>query len=459
MALALDSLNLNGSSQKTLINPKFKQGAFENLPPEIAIDILSRLPIRTIANCKCVSKPWRDLIESRDFTSFHLSNSAPGLVLFGNSNLTQCKLFETCIDRLDGSSYNPVTELNLPFYGLFCHLYGSANGLIFMCDPSGLTPDIYICNPVTREYVTLVCPQEDHSCYGYLSKAAYGFGVTGTGEHKLVRVTRGRLHERMPEVERCVCQVYTLGTGSWRRTEGEGDRLYSNGGKPGVFVSGNLHWLARSSIGSPMVSCFDLETEIFSTFSLPAIPLDHDGSYTHLFALGDCLGLWDSNDGIVIWLMKQYGDERSWAKEFAINIKPDSFLYYIGLPIELCGDEVYADEFYVVEPDADEHYAPEPYASEPNSDALLIWNEFFGHDIFPRKKHLAVYPIKIFEDGDILMSWCETFVLRYSSKTKAIKRMPMFKYDICSDYIPILHTPSLVSLKSLCFEGCDVGSF
>ncbi|RAL44972.1 hypothetical protein DM860_003731 [Cuscuta australis] len=338
--LALDSFNLNGSSLKTLINPKFKQGAFENLPPEIAVDILSRLPIRTIANCKCVSKPWRDLIKSRDFTSFHLSNSAPGLVLFGNPNLTQCKLFETCIDRLDGyrSSYNPVTELNLPFYGLFCHLYGSANSLIFMCDPSGLTPDIYICNPVTREYVTFSNPQEDHSCYEYLPSVAYGFGVTGTGEHKLVRVTRGRLHERMPEVERCACQVYTLGTGSCRSTEAE---------------------------------------EIFHTFSLPTIPLDHFGSYMHLFALGDCLGFWDSNDGIVIWLMKQYGDERSWAKEFAINIKPDSFLYYIGLPIELCGDEVYADEFYVVEPDADEHYAPEPHASEPNSDALLIWNEFF----------------------------------------------------------------------------------
>ncbi|RAL41441.1 hypothetical protein DM860_010235 [Cuscuta australis] len=455
MAFALDSLNLNGSSQKTLINPKFKQGAFENLPPEIAIDILSRLPIRTIANCKCVSKPWRHLIESGDFTSFHLSNSAPGLVLFGNPNLTQCKLFETCIDPFDGykSSYNPVIELNLPLYGLICHLYGSANGLIFMCDPSKLTPDIYICNPVTREYVTLVCPQEDHSCYEYLLNVTYGLGVTGTGEHKLVRVTRGRLHKRMPEVEKRVCQVYTLGTGSWRSTEAEGDRLNLNGGNPGVFVNGNLHWLARSSIGSPLVSCFDLETEIFNTFSLPTIPLDHFGSYMHLIALGDCLDLWDSNDGIVIWLMKQYGDERSWAKEFVINIKPDSFLYDIGLLPKLWDEDFYADEFYVVEPDADAHYAPEPYASEPYSDAL-IWNQVFGHDIYPRKKHLAVYPIKIFEDGDILMSWRETFVLRYSSKTKGMRKMRMFKYDFYADY-----TPSLVSLKSLCFEGCHVGSF
>ncbi|VFQ87249.1 unnamed protein product [Cuscuta campestris] len=561
LALAMDYLTLKVSSA---LNPRFKRGAFEDLPPEIAIDILSRLPIRSIVNCKRVSKPWRDLIESREFINFHRSNSAAALVSLaeGGSSM-QCKLSESDLDG-HGFSYNPVIEFDLPFRGCVM-LCGSANGLICLGDPSGMRSDLYLCNPVTREYVKLDSPCHDYSFYDYDPCVVFGFGASKIGEHKVVRITHDRSYEPLPAVGKCECQVYTLGTGSWRSIEAEGAQLYFNDRIPGVFVNGNLHWFAWNSLGSPLVSCFDLETETFSPFSLPS-HVDHVGRNMNLFASRNCLGLCDCNTEIVIWLMKEYGTESSWAKEFVISINLDSYLYDHGLLGELYDDEVYADdpyadelyveepyfdeiyddephadEFYADEPHADEFYADEPYgddhyAAEPyfdelydeevlaadpyadelyadelyaddhyadtvepyfdepyadelNADELhaddpyaaelyaeepyagdphdhefyankVYGDELYGDEPYADIPYYAVYPIKIFEDGDILIAWLDTIVFLYSSKTKTIERLPTLKQHSPGDCIsPILHTPSFVSLKSLCCEGCNVRSF
>lgn len=54
---------------------------FENLPSDIITEILSRLPVRTIATCKCVGKSWLQLIESPQFAKHHLSKSVPCLAI------------------------------------------------------------------------------------------------------------------------------------------------------------------------------------------------------------------------------------------------------------------------------------------------------------------------------------------------------------------------------------------
>ena len=44
----------------------------ENLPRELIVDILSRLPVKTLCRFKCVLKPWRSLISDPDFVKTHL---------------------------------------------------------------------------------------------------------------------------------------------------------------------------------------------------------------------------------------------------------------------------------------------------------------------------------------------------------------------------------------------------
>lgn len=105
------------------------------------------------------------------------------------------------------------------------------------------------------------------------------------------------------------------------------------GGRISVFVNGNLHWLVKDSKGCQVISCFDLETELFTTFSSPNRP--NEPNLSCLSAFGDCLCLCDNyNREMVIWMVKEYGNGKSWKKEFIIE-KP-SHKSFLGKFCRLC---------------------------------------------------------------------------------------------------------------------------
>ncbi|XP_026420275.1 F-box protein At2g23160-like [Papaver somniferum] len=49
-------------------------GNFNMLPSEIMLEILSRVPAEYVVDCKCVSKPWRNLLQHPSFSQLHLNN-------------------------------------------------------------------------------------------------------------------------------------------------------------------------------------------------------------------------------------------------------------------------------------------------------------------------------------------------------------------------------------------------
>ncbi|KAL0326281.1 UNVERIFIED_CONTAM: putative F-box protein [Sesamum radiatum] len=274
------------------------QEFFTYLPSELIINILSRLPLRTIISCKCVCKSWLNLLDTPEFAKSHLSISVPGLILYeSRGHLEYLEVFEF-EDELDLEAhelhYNPVTEISSREF---------------------INEDILLPTPGTIwHYPTIV---------------SYGFGASKTsGQHKVVRIyhecRRDTNTHKLLGIPKSECWVYTLGTGSWR-TISPGPKLEYNCRSIGAFLNGSLHWLVTDLEGSNRISCLDLETEVFSTFAPPpALP----GSRRFLWGLmvlGDHLCICDnsSDDEIVIWLMKEYGVEKSWTKEFVISKLPD----------------------------------------------------------------------------------------------------------------------------------------
>lgn len=171
-----------------------------------------------------------------------------------------------------------------------------------------------ICNPATREHIKLPSPRTPGHVF---HTETFGFGVSKTsGQYKLVRIY---LHELKLKKR---SQVYTLGTGLWRGIDPGRSSLQYEYGVAGEFLNGNLHWLAYDySKGRPLISCFDLETELFTYLSLPRLEETGDvWDFRSLSALSDCLGLCDNSckKEIVIWLMKDYGVEKSWTKVYVI---------------------------------------------------------------------------------------------------------------------------------------------
>ena len=62
------------------------QMKMSNLPRELIIDILSRLPIKSLCQFKCVSKPWRTLISHPDFVKTHLHHAQFKRLILATSN-------------------------------------------------------------------------------------------------------------------------------------------------------------------------------------------------------------------------------------------------------------------------------------------------------------------------------------------------------------------------------------
>ncbi|XP_042033892.1 F-box protein CPR1-like [Salvia splendens] len=375
------------------------RGFFVNLPTENTINILSRISVRDVLSCKCVCKSGLELLNSREFVKSHLSKSVSGLAVVRSgveSNSYEIFEFQDSLDlEHHNLRYSLVTKFVFPRAEA---LRGSANGLVFM---TGDKPcDLYVCNPVTRDFIKL-CPYSV-SLDSSSNIVAFGFGVTKmTGQHKVVRVVCDyELAENSFRitVTRSHCEVYTLGTRTWRSIV-PGDKLMYD--SYGVFLHGNLHWLVVDPQAPSRISCFDLETERFSTFSHPPL-LTKGGSVGSLSVLEGRLCLCDnSSEGkIIIWVLREYGVAKSWTKEYVIN-----------KDAELCGD------------------------------------------------YVLVSPIKVFKNGDILFKCDESLLFHYNGRTKSLQKIEMFDAhggdQSRVDAIP--HTSSFPSLRNFGME--DLYSF
>ncbi|KAL7156012.1 hypothetical protein ABFS83_03G114400 [Erythranthe nasuta] len=369
-------------------NPKLEVEFLKNLPSEIVIEILSRLPIPTIKICKRVRKSWRDLIQTREFVDSHLSKSVPGLVVSEDRGRFEVFEFEDELLDLEDSDlrYKPVARFDCSTLAIsILDIKGSVNGLLFLSPVSSYPSDYYVCNPITREFIEF---PYDERFLGYPldCPANYGFGVSKvTGQYKVVRIVR-RL--------KSICHVYTLGTGKWRRITPPGVPLRNDRNSNGAFLNGCLHWIVQDFTAPLSICCFDLETETFSTFDPPPLSRMRNGRLHIVVASGNYLCVCDNTfeDEVAFWVMKEYGEAKSWTKQFVIG-KSDRFVCPYGV----------------------------------SSGEIL-------------------YPIKVFKDGHALMLFDNAYMCYYSGKTKTSKRMAVFGMDTHME--AMVHTPSFLSLKS-----------
>ncbi|XP_041990548.1 putative F-box protein At3g16210 [Salvia splendens] len=214
-----------------------KQDLFRYLPSEIFIDILLRLSLENISTCKCVCKPWLNLIESDTFLKFNLSKFSPALavsIVGTDSNWFNVFKLEDEHEPKHKHKKDPIIKFNFPQAST---IQGSVNGLLLLKNP--FRSHLYVCNPTTREFVELsgrlTRPRAD----------CYGFGVSRiSGQHKIVYFN--------PKYDGC--HVYTLEAGSsWRCVEVTSPSFDCCHNSNGAFVSGNLHWYIFASCKKDLI--------------------------------------------------------------------------------------------------------------------------------------------------------------------------------------------------------------
>ncbi|KAJ7978249.1 F-box protein [Quillaja saponaria] len=316
----------------------------EDIPEEIAIDILARSPVKSLFRFMSACKSWRSLITDPVFISKHQRHSAER----GNSCLLHLPTSFPCgqIDKLCilTSDDDPLVvedpNVPVPFQTVSQSYYflGSCNGLLCLTDSGNyFGHTLYLWNPAAKISKTLFSSCITHKFVDKCSCSILGFGFDRrSNDYKIVRIMY-QLDGTMdfdpapPEVE-----VYSLKSDSWKVFGTIVPRITE---KSEAFINDALHWLALEAYGDNpsyrLIVSFNVVDEKFNYMSLPAdvikndeVPVD-DMSLT---AFKDSLALFvyyhahdhaDDDDGgwcdrFDVWFMMDHGLNMTWTKQYTV---------------------------------------------------------------------------------------------------------------------------------------------
>ncbi|XP_019229205.1 PREDICTED: F-box/kelch-repeat protein At3g23880-like [Nicotiana attenuata] len=302
-----------------------------NFPLEIIIEILSRLPVKSLFKFKCVSKSWLSLISSSQFAKFHLKISAKDnksshkklllLSMYLPHTLYSCPLNSVLHEK----SISSVDELYIPWNrSNIIAGVGSCNGLFFMC--IGMyTFNLFLWNPSTRKKKKLPFSGHEYS----RCDVTYGFGYDEySDDYKVVEIygVYG-----VQYVYGANIKIYSLRANSWKMMNKYSDALFSS--DSAVFLNGSLHWAVAHSNGYWDIVSLSLKNEKYGNLALPNHdPGNCNGSISKPLAdstdfepgilnwalgkLKGCLSLFCDYYKVKldVWIMKEYNVKESWTK-------------------------------------------------------------------------------------------------------------------------------------------------
>ncbi|GKV14989.1 hypothetical protein SLEP1_g25790 [Rubroshorea leprosula] len=299
------------------------------LPPEMRLEILSRLPIASLIHFKTTSHAAYDLVADPRLPPMfrnRVSESDPCLILFDfNFRVPRRPYFvdiEDCSRR--------VRKIDPPQHSKANELVGSCNGLLCLSliDGSSESQSLLIYNPFVGDAVSVppANPFPNQS-------EAFGFGFhPRTGEFKVVRIVWFALD--VEEVEELMVQVFTVGTAEWRTKGATSPQLAGVTGPPDALVEGSLHWVTVVGMGGdgPIfgIISFELADEVFQEIPHPPCQRFVSREYSPS-VLNGCLSAARLVDSLHfdIWVMKQYHVKESWVKQFSFDpCFPDIWSYY-----------------------------------------------------------------------------------------------------------------------------------
>ncbi|KAK1425177.1 hypothetical protein QVD17_20523 [Tagetes erecta] len=316
----------------------------DNLPIEIQMEIMLRLPVKSLIKFRSVSKACKSMIDSSDFAalySTHHTQQQHLLVTYEEPPDYKTHFISISDDHTFPQKVYPTVPLLLQMlthssviasdYGLVC-MHGTYSTT---CGGSFSKTDIVVIwNISIRRAIPIVVPKMEDRMYG----TSVGFGVCrATKDPKIVKIT----YVRNTDMEKVSCipsqvEVFTVSAGAWRRP-------YKNlPGKSIKFlwlweqeaVDGFLYWRAidmktRTCMDDGyksynLIISFDLTTEEFREVNLPR-SLEHVSIYDYSMSkLKESLvvlhrGVEANTSMIDVWMMED-GVSKLFTKLYTINV-------------------------------------------------------------------------------------------------------------------------------------------
>ncbi|CAL9003331.1 unnamed protein product [Prunus brigantina] len=237
------------------------------------MDILVRLPAKSLVRFLCTCKSWNDLITSSSFVSTHLHRNVTK-----HAHVYLLCLHHPNFERLDdpndpyieqefhwslfsNETFEECSKLIHPLGTEYYRIYGSSNGLVCVSDEIlNFDSPIHIWNPSVRKFRTPPVSTNINMKFSYVA-LQFGFHP-GVNDYKAVRMMRTNKNSLAVE-------VYSLRTDSWKMIEAIPPWLKCAWQHlKGTFFNGvAYHIIEKGPIFSIM--SFDSGSEEFEEFIAP----------------------------------------------------------------------------------------------------------------------------------------------------------------------------------------------
>jgi F-box interacting protein len=265
------------------------------LPEELLVEILIKLPPKSLLRCTSVCKPWYSLITSTRFIDTHLlltNNVEKQVILYG----VDPKKYYI---RKDNEAFDEVSDFDPPFGDYIMNIC-SCNGLICMYG-TGSERNVYLWNPSIKRLFRVPQPP--------VSWGTVGFGfVPETNDYKIVNVCGNSTSRK--------AGVYELGNGYWKdinNSEVFFAKYHLDYCGKQCFMNDTIHWVGRDETGNRWVILrFDVKKDELGVLMLPSsINVEHawylvPKSYQDSLALIQLKIDYGCSD-FVIWVMNKHG--------------------------------------------------------------------------------------------------------------------------------------------------------
>ncbi|XP_023755831.1 F-box protein At1g49990 [Lactuca sativa] len=252
----IDSTQVNPLSESSVLGLVLLAHTFsyniQNLTESLLLEILARLPLKSLFRFKCVCKHWLDLISQPSFSRFYCSrmlsassSSIPFRILYRYIYVSK---FTDVLDRFRPENYNS-SKFSVLFLSTIeeqqqsdqFKVLGVSNGLVLCCLLGPLV--YYVCDPVTRQSVTLPRPK-DRSTNRHPIFFGEGFVSKVNEDNVLVSFTVVRVELLSSPSNYLNLETFSSDTGKWADYKlpcSKPIALLKRGGGP-ITYKGILHW-------------------------------------------------------------------------------------------------------------------------------------------------------------------------------------------------------------------------
>ncbi|KAG0550573.1 hypothetical protein BDA96_01G349900 [Sorghum bicolor] len=340
------------------------EGGGCRLPWELVVEILRRLPYRSLCRFRCVSRSWHDLSYHPDHRNT-LPQDLAGLLYTNHApSPLHCdfavRFAPAGSSPFPGLGFLPCSARALP---LDC-----CNGLLLCRDGGGSGGCHYVCNPATGKFTVLPKPSSGFQALALAAFEPHGasprFHVLNFARTEPVQrvffdsdfeesdgdddpsdTDGGELLDLCEATNFCVqgLEVFSSVTGKWVQSHACRDsRVRLVEGMGSVFINGFVNLLTHEK----KVLAVDPEGQAWRLIPLPA---------SNWFGLVGCLGQSQGflhyavhegcgNTMMQVWFLKDF-EEGDWIlkRRFEIEVAPQTKILF-----DYAGNEFWSEIFYVV---------------------------------------------------------------------------------------------------------------